>query len=133
MASDNTERYEPDTLRISKAEMLHHFDTAVERLRKNKSDNRKVIAALIVLKQAVRFTIPEDKLPYYWLELTKIIDAIRTQNELRASPNTKPLAKIQEKKVIDTILEVPEAAVVEKRFAAARLVLGSIREGGMKD
>src|SRR5574341_354509 len=97
--------YEPDALRLSKREILSHFDVAVERLKKNKGDNRKVIAAIVVLKQAVRFTITEDKLPYYWLELTKIIDAIRTQNELRATPNTKQLAEIQEQHVTQAILE----------------------------
>jgi hypothetical protein len=126
-------KYEPDALRLSKREILGHFDTGIDRLKKNKGDNRKVIAALMVLKQAVRFTIPDNKLPYYWLELTRIIDAIRTENELRATPNTKKLAELQKEHVAQTILEVPKAEEVEKRFHAARVVFGSIRQGGMSE
>ena len=127
-------KHDPDALRLTKAQVLHHFDLGIERLKKNKLDNIKVIGALEGFKLMLRLQ-SEDKLPYYWKVLCTIFDAVRTENELLADKFAKPLVEIQATKVIDTILQVPEEKEKEKskRWEAAKVVLGHIRAGGMPD
>lgn len=94
--------YEPDTLRLSKKEILAQFDIAIARLGKNLRGNWKFIGELKGIKALIALT-PEANFPYYWLEIMKIFDSIRTLNELRGTPQMKMLADIQETKVAEVI------------------------------
>ncbi len=117
--------YEPDQLRLSKKEILEQFDIAIERLSHNRRENFKFIAELKAVKLMIGFT-NEAKFPYFWIEIMKIIDSIRTLNELRGDPSVKKLAAIQEQKVTEAILEVPKPKVLVD-------FTKNIRFGGMKD
>ena len=98
--------YEPDQLRLSKREIIEQFNIAERRLAKDKLHNLKFIGELKAIKALIAWT-SEEKFPYYWLEIMRIFDAIRTLNELRGTPNTKQLADIQEQKVAEAIITIP--------------------------
>ncbi len=122
---------DPDALCLSKREILDQFDVAINRLKKNPIGNVKFIAELKAVKLMVSFT-DEAKFPYYWMEIMKIIDSIRTLNELRKdgkeNPNIKLLAENAQKHVEATIMDIPKPREKVK-FSIAE----ALRYGGMKD
>lgn len=65
---------------------------------------------------------PEKHFPHYWLEIMKIIDAVRTLNELRKgskdNPNITHLAELAENHLQKTIITVP----TDSEFDAMKLL-----------
>ena len=126
--------YNPERLVLSKREILDHFDRAIERLKKS-PNNWRFTKELQLVKFLVSKT-PEQNFPYYWMEINKIFDAVRTENQLRLdgqqNPKILPLAEIAKRKVSETILTVP--AIHE--FDAIKMiseVKKSLQFGAMKN
>lgn len=132
---DSTQhRYEPDELVLSKKEILAQFDIAIERLSKNRMGNIKFIAELKAVKAMVSWT-SEQKFPYYWLEIMKIIDAVRSLNELRkgSMQNKKigPLVALAEQQLQNAISTVP-VSDLDAQHILAKIKAG-MKYGGMKN
>lgn len=120
--------YDPDRLKLPKHRVLFHFDTAISRLSKNKRDNAAAITAIVSFKALVKYTVAERKLPYYWAELVRIFDAVRTENALYGDDTVKELSTIQNEKAVEAIKEI----TAEKPKVLVDFTK-NLRFGGMND
>jgi hypothetical protein len=116
---------------LTKREIAEHFDLAIQRLMKNKTENWKFIVKLKAIKAMVMF---EDaaKFPYYWTVINGIFDSINAAIVLKrdgeSNPNIAKLAEIQKQKVVENILAAPP-----NTKSLSEVIREKLQHGAMKD
>lgn len=119
--------YEPDALRLTKAEITAKMEMLIERWKKNPKVNKMFIKKfqldLALFKS--RMVKPED-LPYYWLTMCELFDELRALNARKDKPELQAINPMMEKHFDEKIKTVP----TDKTSFSLKAAL---KAGGMKD
>lgn len=76
------ELYDPDTLDLSKQDVLDFIDAIVERWKKNKKDNLKFIAAVKLMKVGIRLQ-DEETIKTIWGDILDGFNRLQYENAMR--------------------------------------------------